>query len=228
MLCNRTSIALAGALAAAAAGCGSSANRICQPVPGFSSPAGQCVAVAAVEPPPPPEPKPDPEPPPPEPEAEPPPPEPEPEPPPPEPEPAPPPPVVITKERIELDRTIQFETGSAILLTDSRALLDEVVKVLDDHPEIRVIRIEGHTDSQGSTRKNRKLSDRRAKAVRAYLAEHGIAKKRLLTKGFGEGEHVADNDTEEGRFQNRRVDLRIIKRDKPKADAQGESPATNP
>jgi outer membrane protein OmpA-like peptidoglycan-associated protein len=201
-------------LVAAAGACGSSANRICKPVPSFSSPAGQCVAMAEVEPPPPPpapepEPEREPEPPPPEPEPV---PEPVPEPPPPEPEPEPPPTVVVKEERIELDRTIQFVSGSARLLDDSKVLLDDVVKVLDEHPEILMVRVEGHTDSKSSLRKNLKLSTKRAKAVRKYLIDHGISRRRLIAKGFGEGEPIADNDTEEGRFQNRRVDLRILKR----------------
>jgi outer membrane protein OmpA-like peptidoglycan-associated protein len=220
MRCRSILVAI---LVVAAIGCGSDARRICEPVPSFSAPAGQCVALAEPAPPPAPEPEPEPEPPPPEPEPEPPPPEPE----PPPPEPEPPPPVVITEKRIELDRTIQFETGSARLLEDSKVLLDEVAKVLDAHPEIRTIRVEGHTDSKGSKRRNIKLSTKRAKAVKTYLFEHGV-RQRLLTKGFGPSEPAAGNDSEEGRFQNRRVELRILKRDPVPDEAAPEEPKPPP
>jgi OOP family OmpA-OmpF porin len=195
-------------LAVHAIGCGGSKNRVCSPEPSFSSPAYECVALAEPPPPPPP-----PEPEPPKPEPEPVKPEPEPEPPKPEPEPEPPPAVVVKQETIELDRTVQFEVGSAKLVEDSKNLLDEVAAVLQAHAEIKKVQVEGHTDSKQSTRKNKKLSDLRAKAVRTYLIGKGVAKGRLVAKGFGEAKPVADNETEEGRFKNRRVDLRILKRD---------------
>ena len=207
-------------VAAVVGACGGAANRRCTPVPTFSSPAGECVALAeAPKPPPPPKVEPKPEPPPePEPEPEPPPPE-------PEPEPEPPPTVVVTETKIELDRTVQFESGKAVLLEDSKKLLDDVAKVLIEHDEIRLVRIEGHTDSVGGAAANKRLSDKRAKAVRTYLIENGVEKKRLVAKGMGEDKPVADNESVEGRFKNRRVDLRILKRvekKKPKADADDE------
>ena len=184
--------------------CGSKANRVCTPVPSFGAPAGECVAMAEKpKPPPPPPPKVEPKPEP----------EPEPEPPKPEPEPEPPPPVVVKADKIELDRTVQFESGKSKLLEDSMTLLDDVAKVLSDHSEIKLIEIQGHTDAVGSNRKNKKLSDARAKAVRVYLIGKGIDKTRMVSKGFGEDKPVADNGTEEGRFKNRRVDLKILKRD---------------
>ena len=183
--------------------CGGKQNRRCTPVASFGSPAGECVALAEPEKPPPPPPKVK------EPEPEPEPPPPEPEPPPPE----PPPTVVVTNEKIELDRTVQFESGKAKLVDDSKTLLDDVTKVLIEHDEIKLVQIEGHTDAVGNDRKNKKLSDQRAKAVRSYLISKGIAKGRLTAKGFGEAKPVADNGTEDGRFKNRRVELKILKRD---------------
>jgi OOP family OmpA-OmpF porin len=205
MACKRVLIgALAGALFAACGG--ASKPVICSPVPSFASPAVSCVAIAEPEPPKPvakpePEPKPEPK---------------------PEPEPEPPKPVVVKKESIELDRTVQFEPDSAKLIADSKDLLDEVAKALDDHPEIKVVSIEGHTDSRMSTRHNQKLSVARANSVRSYLMTKGIAKDRLVAKGFGESQPVADNGTWKGRFQNRRVHLKILKRDD---DGDGESKA---
>lgn len=183
------------------ASCGGKTTHRCSPVPSFSGPVRECVAL--VEAPPPPEPTPEPPPPVPPPPV----PEPKPEPPP------PPPPVAIAGDKIELDRTIQFQKGKAVLVEDSRALLDDVVKLLEEHPELLRIRIEGHTDSVGRDRANKKLSDKRANAVKQYLIKAGINKQRLVAKGYGETKPVADNDTEEGRFKNRRVDLTILKSD---------------
>ena len=204
MACNHVLIgAIAGALLA---GCGGANNQvICSRVTSFASPAVSCVAVAEPRPAPPlpvakPEPKPEPR-----------------------PEPEPPKPVVVKKESIELDRTVQFEPDSAKLIEDSRDLLDEVAKALEGHPEIKQVSIEGHTDSRLGARHNQKLSVRRASSVRSYLITKGIAKDRLVAKGFGATQPVADNSTWKGRFQNRRVHLRITQRDDA---AGGEAPKT--
>jgi OOP family OmpA-OmpF porin len=139
----------------------------------------------------------------------------EPEPPPPPPEPPPPPPKVEVKDdKIELNEKVNFETGKATLLPASETLLDEVAQVLTDHPELQKVRIEGHTDNQGGAAYNQKLSDKRAKAVREYLVKKGIDGKRLESKGFGLKKPLGDNKTPEGREQNRRVELHIVKRAK--------------
>jgi len=205
MACKQLIEVLAG-VALVTAGCGSAGNKtVCNPVPSFASPAVQCVAMAEPKPPPPPKPEPKEEP--------------KPEPPPP-PEPEPEKPVVVKKEKIELDRTIQFEPNSAKLIDDSKVLLDEVAKALDEHPEIKIVQIEGHTDSRMGTQHNKKLSVQRANSVRSYLIQKGVAKNRLTAKGFGETKPTGDNSTWKGRFQNRRVDLKITKRDD---DASGDA-----
>lgn len=198
--------------------CGGNPNHTCSPVPSFSGPVRECVAVAVVEAPAPPEPEPvAPKPPEPEPA-----PAPEPE---PEPKPAEPPPsVAITGDQIALDRTIQFKNGKAVLVEDSRALLDDVAKLLKEHKELVRIRIDGYTDSTGKARTNKRLSEKRANAVKQYLIKAGINKKRLVAKGFGAAKPVADNDTAEGRFKNRRVELTILKRDE---STSGESGSMN-
>jgi flagellar motor protein MotB len=116
---------------------------------------------------------------------------------------------------------VQFEPDSAKLIADSKDLLDEVAKALDEHPEIKLLSIEGHTDSRMSTRHNQKLSVQRANSVRSYLIKKGIAKDRLVTKGFGETQPVADNSTWKGRFENRRVHLKIVKRDESGDEPRG-------
>jgi outer membrane protein OmpA-like peptidoglycan-associated protein len=88
-------------------------------------------------------------------------------------------------------------------------LLDNVAAVLTSHSQLK-IQVEGHTDNQGDDRYNKKLSQRRAEAVVAYLGKKGIAGARLVAKGFGEDKPIADNNTEEGRAQNRRVVFTIL------------------
>ena len=129
-------------------------------------------------------------------------------------EPTPPPPkrVQVTDKKIEITDIVQFETNKAVLLPQSEQLLNEVADALKEHSEIDEVRVEGHTDSQGGDKPNMKLSEARAKAVRDYLIGRGIDGSRLVAKGFGESKPVADNDTEEGRFKNRRVEFEITRR----------------
>jgi outer membrane protein OmpA-like peptidoglycan-associated protein len=112
---------------------------------------------------------------------------------------------------IELDGKIEFETGRAVLTTQSESLLDHVAVLLFDHPDVR-IRIEGHTDSQGNKARNLKLSQQRADAVRVYLENAGVEAERLQARGFGVTRPIADNRTAAGRDRNRRVELVILHR----------------
>ena len=89
-----------------------------------------------------------------------------------------------------------------------REALDEVAEALADHPKITV-RIEGHTDSRGSNKFNMKLSDDRAKSVRDYLIGKGIDGARMDARGYGEDVPIADNRSDAGRAQNRRVEFVI-------------------
>ena len=113
-------------------------------------------------------------------------------------------------ERIEITDTIRFETGKDILRVESFPLLDEVALLLRAHPEITKIEVAGHTDDRGNARRNLKLSQRRAEAVVVYLVDRGVARGRLVAKGYGELEPIAPNDTEDGRARNRRVEFRIL------------------
>ena len=102
---------------------------------------------------------------------------------------------------------ILFATNSDRIRPESTPTLDEIGKMLEEHPDLR-ISIEGHTDSEGEEAYNRSLSERRAAAVKAFIVEaHGIQPDRLQTAGFGESKPAADNGTPEGRQQNRRVEL---------------------
>jgi len=131
------------------------------------------------------------------------------------PEPPPPPPeepkrVEVTDTNIKISEKIQFALGSAEIKEESFALCDEIAAVIKDHPNITKVQVEGHTDSTGSAGINRKLSLSRAKSVVAYLVGKGIDKKRLVAKGFGPDKPIADNETEEGRETNRRVEFNIL------------------
>ncbi len=101
---------------------------------------------------------------------------------------------------------VTFETNSADLTPNARSILDRVAASLSQWPELRV-EVGGHTDSAGRDAYNLDLSLRRAESVRAYLVDAGIPASRLTARGYGETRPVADNATEEGRRENRRVEL---------------------
>ena len=104
---------------------------------------------------------------------------------------------------------IHFDTDRADLKVGASKTLEEVVKLLKAHPDLKV-EIQGHTDSTGTDEHNLDLSRRRADTVKAYLQLYGIAADRLKTTGLGETKPVGDNATEEGRALNRRVELHRI------------------
>lgn len=102
---------------------------------------------------------------------------------------------------------IHFATGKADILPESAASIKTVADLLKEHADLYLL-IEGHTDNTGDFDKNRSLSKERADAVRTYLIEKfNIEGNRLKTKGNGQTNPVASNDTEEGRAKNRRVEI---------------------
>jgi OOP family OmpA-OmpF porin len=105
-------------------------------------------------------------------------------------------------------KNIFFATGSNELLPESYTALDEVVRILKEHPEVK-LDIEGHTDNIGNNADNKLLSARRAKAVLDYLLKNSISTSRLRSFGYGETIPIADNATAEGRAINRRVEMKI-------------------
>jgi outer membrane protein OmpA-like peptidoglycan-associated protein len=106
---------------------------------------------------------------------------------------------------------ILFATDSDKLLDASFPILDEVASVLDQNQKIRV-RVEGHTDADGKADHNQDLSTRRAASVRAYLIGKGVTEDRLESTGCGQTVPVADNKTEDGKAQNRRVEFVILRK----------------
>ena len=101
---------------------------------------------------------------------------------------------------------ILFDVDKATLQSESTKQLQHVVTLLKENPELK-LEIQGHTDDQGADDYNLKLSQRRADTVVTYLGLFGIGSKRLTPKGFGESKPVMPNTTEEGRANNRRVEL---------------------
>jgi len=126
-------------------------------------------------------------------------------PPPPREEPPPPPPAPPPPEPLKLPAPGTFATGTASLTGDSEVALKHVLDYLAKSPDVKVIRVEGHTDSRGAPATNQRLSEDRALAVARWLTGHGVDCKRVLPLGFGGSDPVADNATEEGRSQNRRT-----------------------
>lgn len=117
--------------------------------------------------------------------------------------------VKIVGNKIEILDIVYFSLNRAVIEKRSYSLLDQVASVILAHPEITKIRAEGHTDNQGNDVYNKKLSQRRADAVKAYLVSKGIVTDRLEAVGFGEEQPKADNTTKEGRATNRRVEFTI-------------------
>jgi outer membrane protein OmpA-like peptidoglycan-associated protein len=104
---------------------------------------------------------------------------------------------------------VQFESGSDKLKSGSSAKLDEAVQILKDNASVRV-QIQGHTDNMGDPEFNQALSEKRAVSVKTYLVSKGIDANRLETTGFGENVPLADNETADGRANNRRIEFRVL------------------
>jgi outer membrane protein OmpA-like peptidoglycan-associated protein len=121
--------------------------------------------------------------------------------------PAPAPPPAPVKKKIVL-RSVHFDFDKSDIRADARPILDEAVQILKEEGTVAVI-VAGHTDSVGTDAYNMRLSARRAGAVRDYLVKNGVAADRIKAEGFGESKPVASNDTDDGRQQNRRVELHV-------------------
>jgi OmpA-OmpF porin, OOP family len=118
--------------------------------------------------------------------------------------------VVITKDKLKILDKVYFDTGRASIQKRSNALLDNVAQVLGAHVEIAQIQVEGHTDDVGKPESNKKLSQDRADAVKAYLVKKGVAESRLKAIGFGSEKPAEPNTTPAGREANRRVEFNIV------------------
>lgn len=107
---------------------------------------------------------------------------------------------------------VEFESGSARLLESSRPILDRVASVLLNHNKLKLI-VSGHTDDVGTDEYNQDLSERRAGAVKMYLATKGVHPDSVRVYGYGEKQPVVSETTEQARALNRRVEFRVTTRD---------------
>jgi OmpA-OmpF porin, OOP family len=106
-------------------------------------------------------------------------------------------------------KNLNFDTAKAEIKAEGARILDDVVPIMQNNPSLR-LEVQGHTDNKGSAVYNKKLSQKRADAVMEYLVKKGIGKDRLTAVGYGLVKPAASNDTEEGRAENRRVELNPI------------------
>jgi hypothetical protein len=104
---------------------------------------------------------------------------------------------------------IRFAPNQPVLLAQSFPVLDKVAEALQESPTVQ-LEVSGHTDNVGVPAENQTLSQQRAEAVKKYLEGKGVLPKRLIAVGFGASRPVADNATDVGRAQNRRVELRVL------------------
>ena len=111
---------------------------------------------------------------------------------------------------VEYSRTINFAFDSAKFTDGTPPVLDSIVEILMAYPKAN-FSVEGHCDNKGSKKVNQKISDKRANAVVEYLTNSGIAESRLTARGFGESTPIDSNDTREGRANNRRVEIILVK-----------------
>jgi outer membrane protein OmpA-like peptidoglycan-associated protein len=115
--------------------------------------------------------------------------------------------VKLTCERIEIKEAVYFDTNADTIQKRSFPLLDQVSEMLNQAEHVKRVRIEGHTDNRGSPQYNLELSKRRAASVLRYLSEHGVEASRLESEGYGLAKPIADNNTDQGRGANRRVEF---------------------
>lgn len=105
---------------------------------------------------------------------------------------------------------VNFKFDKSDIEPDSERILNQAVEALNEASTVNV-HILGHTDSVGTDAYNQSLSERRANAVRDYLIDQRISAARLTAEGAGESQPVASNDTDDGRYQNRRVELHVVR-----------------
>ena len=110
---------------------------------------------------------------------------------------------------INLPGGVTFASDSANITSSFYSALNGIAQSLNNYPETR-IQVNGYTDSTGNDGHNQELSQRRANAVAQYLIAQGVSSNRIIANGFGSSNPIASNSTQEGRLQNRRVEIKIL------------------
>ena len=110
---------------------------------------------------------------------------------------------------INLPGGVTFASDSANITSSFYSALNGIAQSLNNYPETR-IQVNGYTDSTGNDGHNQELSQRRANAVAQYLIAQGVSSNRIVANGFGSSNPIASNSTQEGRLQNRRVEIKIL------------------
>jgi outer membrane protein OmpA-like peptidoglycan-associated protein len=103
-------------------------------------------------------------------------------------------------------QVVNFEVDKSVIPDANKALLDRAVKLMEQVPDMKLMII-GHTDKTADAAYNMKLSEERAQSMKDYLVAQGVDPTKLMTKGMGETDPIAENATEQGRFRNRRIEF---------------------
>lgn len=123
---------------------------------------------------------------------------------------------------VKFDSGILFGFDQSDLKPEAKSNIQKLVASLNENGDTDILVI-GHTDNVGRSEYNQSLSERRAASVRSYATAQGLAASRIKTEGRGASEPIASNETEDGRAQNRRVEIVIVANDKMKAEAKEQS-----
>jgi len=121
--------------------------------------------------------------------------------------------------KLTFDSGILFDFDSYELRPASRENIEELADIMQDYGDTEIM-FAGHTDSQGAAEYNQGLSEDRARSVASYAAQQGVASDRMIITGFGEEDPIADNSTEAGQQQNRRVEIAVYANDELKEQAK--------
>lgn len=115
--------------------------------------------------------------------------------------------VIVEQGKITILEAVRFRTGSADIDPDSNSILDQVALTMKAHPNIKRIRVEGHTDETGSHEMNVQLSKQRAARVREYLVSKGVRADRLTSEGYGPDRPIVQGTDDSARARSRRVEF---------------------
>ena len=115
-----------------------------------------------------------------------------------------------TEGKVLVLKELMFDQGRAKINQSSHAELDKVVIMMNQNPNM-IVQLEGHTDTRGDPKANLRLSETRVAAVKDYLVDKGLSKKRIKTKAYGGTMPISKENTEEAHSLNRRVELRILR-----------------